>query len=154
MIMPSPDDPARVLVVTDRLEEMAALLDTIRGRAARGPAEFRVLVPNPAEAEWHPGHPERRDKVVAAERVLKDVLPHIAEAAGHPVEGVVSIRHDPMDAIEENLFSEPFDEIILAMVPHDHRIERWLHVDLPHRVSHLGLPVTTVTAEHRSPEEP
>jgi hypothetical protein len=135
----------RVLVVTDRTAATPALLDTIRGRATRGPAEFRVLVPNPAPAEWHPGHPERHDKVVEAERLLEGMLPLVEEAAGHAVQGVVSIRHDPMDAIEETLHDEPFDEVILATAPHG--VERWLHIDLPHRVAHLGLPVTTVTGE-------
>lgn len=59
--------------------------------------------------------------------------------------GSVSIRHDAMDAIEETLRDEPIDEIILSTVPHG--LERWLHVDLPHRVEHLGLPVTTVREE-------
>jgi hypothetical protein len=144
--MASPN-PTRVLVVTDRAAATAALLDTIRGRAARGPAEFRILIPNPAPAEWHPRHPERRDKVAEAKQLLATALPLVEEAAGHAVEGVVSIRHDPMDAIEETLFDEPFDEIIIATAPH--AVERWLHVDLPHRVAHLGLPVTTVTEEQR-----
>lgn len=137
-----------MLVVTDRIAATPALLDTIRGRAARGPAEFRVLVPNPARAEWHATHPERRDKVDEAKRVLAAALPLVAEAAGHPVEGAVSIRHDPMDAIEETLHAEPFDEIILATAPHG--VERWLHIDLPRRVAHLGVPVTTVTEETRA----
>jgi hypothetical protein len=143
--------PTRILVVTDRIAATPALLDTIRGRAARGPAEFRVLVPNPARAERHAMHPERRDKVAEAERVLAAALPLVEEAAGHAVEGVVSIRHDPMDAIEETLHDEPCDEIILATAPHG--VERWLHVDLPHRVAHLGLPVTTVTGEQRAADE-
>jgi hypothetical protein len=145
--MPSPN-PTRVLVVTDRTAATPALLDTIRGRAARGPAEFRILVPNPALAEWNPNHPQRDVKIAEAERVLATALPLVEEAAGHAVQGVVSIRHDPMDAIEETLSDEPFDEIILATAPHD--VERWLHIDLPHRVAHLGLPVTTVTGEHRA----
>ena len=145
--MTSPDS-VRVLVVSDRVEATPALLDTIRGRVARGPAEFHVLVPNPAPAEWHPTHPERRDKVEEAGRVLTAALPLIEEAAGTPVDGDVSIRHDAMDAIEETLRDADFDEIILFTAPH--RIERWLHVDLPHRVAHLGLPVTTVTSEHRA----
>jgi hypothetical protein len=145
-VMTSPDS-VRVLVVTDRVEATPELLDSIRGRAARGAAEFHVLVPNPAPAEWHPTHPERHDKVVEAGRVLASTLPLIEEAAGRPVDGVVSIRHDPMDAIEETLHDADFDEIILFTAPH--RIERWLHVDLPHRVAHLGLPVTTVSSEHR-----
>jgi hypothetical protein len=146
----NPSDPARILVVTDRVEATPALLDSIRGRAARGPAEFHVLVPNPAPAEWHPTHPERHDKLTEAGAVLARVLPLIEEAAGAPVDGVVSIRHDPMDAIEETLHTGPgprFDEIILFTTPH--RIESWLHIDLPHRVAHLGLPVMTVATEHR-----
>src|SRR3954470_2846589 len=140
-------EPARVLVVTDRVEATPELLDSIRGRATRGPAEFHVLVPNPAPAEWHPTHPERHDKVAEAGRVLASVLPLIEEAAGTPVDGVVSIRHDPMDAIEETLHAGDFDEIILVEAPH--RIERWLLLDLPRRVAHLSLPVTTVSSEHR-----
>jgi hypothetical protein len=136
--------------MTDRVAATASLLDTIRGRAARGPATFRILIPNPARAEWHPGHPERRDKVVEAERVLARALPLIEEAAGHTVEGFVSIRNDPMDAIEETLREEPFDEIIIATAPHN--VERWLHIDLPHRLAHLGLPVTSVTLDHREKE--
>ncbi|MEA2381045.1 MAG: hypothetical protein QOH72_1016 [Solirubrobacteraceae bacterium] len=144
-------DSARVLVVTDRVEATPELLDSIRGRAARGTAEFHVLVPNPAPAEWHPAHPERHEKVEEAGRVLARALPLIEEAAGSAVDGVVSIRHDPMDAIEETLHDADFDEIILFVAPH--RIEAWLHVDLPHRVAHLGLPVTTVSSDHR-PVEP
>lgn len=137
-----PARPARVLVVSDRTAATPALLEAIRERAAQGPAEFRVLVPNPAPAEWHPFHPGRRDKVEAAERVLLRVLVRIQDAADSAVRGRVSVRHDPMAAIEEMLHDEPFDEIILSLVPHG--LERWLHVDLPHRVPHLGLPVTTV----------
>jgi hypothetical protein len=135
--------PARVLIVTDRNAATPALLNAVRQRARRGPAQFRVLVPNPAPAEWHPFHPERRDKVEEAERVLLRALPRIQEAADDAVRGRVSVRHDPMAAIEEMLHDEPFDEIILAVAVH--RPERWLHLDLPHRVAHLGLPVTTVT---------
>src|SRR3954447_6847330 len=133
---------ARVLVVTDRTAATPALLRAIRERVARGPAVFRVLVPNPAPAEWHPLHPSRHDKVEEAERVLLRALPQIQDAADGAVRGRVSVRHDPVDAIEETLHDEPFDEIILSIAPH--RVERWLHLDLPHRLAHLGLPVTTV----------
>jgi hypothetical protein len=138
-----PARPARVLVVTDRTAPTPALLAAVRERARRGRAEFRVLVPNPAPAEWHPFHPERHDKVQEAETVLLRALPRIQEAADGAVRGRVSVRHDPMTAIEEMLHDEPFDEILLAVAVH--RPERWLHLDLPHRLAHLGLPVTTVT---------
>ncbi len=136
-------NPVRVLVVTDRTAATPALVNAIRERARRGPAQFRVIVPNPAPAEWHPLHPERHDKAAEAERVLALALPDIEEAAGASVIGSVSIRHDPMDTIEEALLNEPFDEIILSQLPHG--VARWLHIDLPHRVAHLGLPVTTVS---------
>jgi GABA permease len=53
-----------------------------------------------------------------------------------------------MDAIEETLQSGSFHEIILSTLPHS--VSRWLHVDLPGRVAHTGLPVTTVTARERT----
>jgi hypothetical protein len=129
--------PARVMVVTDRATAGPGLLDALEVRARRGAAQFRVLVPNPAPAEWHPFHPERHDKVHEAERVLMRALPAIQDAVDDAVRGRVSVRHDPMAAIEEMLHDEPFDEIILAMSS--------AHLDrLARRVAHLGLPVTTV----------
>jgi hypothetical protein len=128
---------ARVLVVTDQAIATPGLLQVLRERAARAPARFRVLVPNPAPSEWHPFHPERHDKVDEAERVLIRALPQIQDAVDGPVRGRVSIRHDPMAAVEEQLHDEPFDEIILAVSSR--------HLDrLAHRIEHLGLPVTTV----------
>jgi len=131
-----------VLVVTDQAAATPELLDAIRTRVARGPIQARVLVPNPAPAEWHPRHPERHAKADDARLVLAEALPPIEEAVGGSVGGFVSIRHDPMDAIEETLHDEPFDELIIATAPH--HLEGWLHVDLPHRIAHLGLPVTSV----------
>ena len=70
-------------------------------------------MPNPARAELHLLHPERHDKAEEAEQVLRAMLPDLEQAAGGRVIGSVSVRHDPMDAIEETLFTEPIDEIIL-----------------------------------------
>lgn len=146
--MPSPHSK-RLLLVTDRTPAMPAVLDTIREHAACGPAELHILMPNPAPAEWHLLHPQQRDGVAEAERLLESARPLVEEAAGQAVTGVVSVRHDPMDAIEETLSDEVFDEIILAMTGHG--VSQWLHIDLPRRVAHLGLPVTTVTADQRVP---
>src|SRR5205823_14132210 len=124
----------------------ARLLGAVRWRVARGPARFALLVPNPSEhAEIKDD--ERRRHHGEAGRVLALALPLIEDAAGAPVEGSVSIRHDPMDAIEETLRSGDFQEVIVATAPHG--VSSWLHADLPHRVAHLGLPVTTVTVQHR-----
>ena len=132
-----------VLVVTDRVGVTPELLDAVRSRAALGPIAVQLLVPNPAPAEWHPTHPERHAKARAAQLVLERTLPDLRAAAGVPVEGFVSTRHDPMDAIEEKLNDEPVEELIIATAPR--HVDGWLHADLPHRVAHLGLPVTTIT---------
>jgi hypothetical protein len=54
-----------------------------------------------------------------------------------------------MDAIEETIYAGDFDEIILSTLPRG--VSRWLHLDLPRRVAHLGLPVTTVIVAEREP---
>jgi hypothetical protein len=72
----------------------------------------------------------------------------VEEASGGAADGSVSYRHDPMDAIEETLRDGDFHEIILSTLPHS--VSRWLHVDLPHRVAHLGLPLTTVIAREQN----
>src|SRR3954468_10161696 len=139
----------RVLLVTDRIAVSPELVTVLRDHASRGAISLRVLVPNPAPAEWHPTHPERHAKAEAAERVLRESLPELREAAGVPVDGTVPTRHDPLDAIEELLQEEQVDELIVATAPH--HLEGWLHVDLPHRAAHLGLPVTTVSGVELAP---
>jgi hypothetical protein len=140
---------ARVLVVAHRTAATPALLEAVRRRAARGPATFHLLVPDPQPAEWHlPGTHHAR--LTEGELALALALPLIDEAAGGRADGEVSRRHDPMDAIEEALHDGEFDEIILSTLPR--AVSRWLHVDLPRRVAHLGLPLTTVTAKERDPE--
>jgi hypothetical protein len=136
--------PAHVLVVAHKTAANPELLDAIAARAARGPCWFHLLVPNPVRADWHPTHAEHRARITEGERVLARALPLIEAAAHRPTDGSVSSRHDPMDAIEEALRSDEFDEIILSTLPRS--VSRWLHVDLPRRVAHLGLPVTTVIA--------
>jgi hypothetical protein len=129
--------------VTDHADPSPALLEAIGTRAATGGTRFRVIVPNPAKAEVHLLHPERHDKAHEAELVLREALPLLEGAAGGAVIGTVSVRHDPMDAIEEVLFSEPVDEIMLSVAPHG--LAARFHQDLPHRLHHFGLPVTIVT---------
>lgn len=134
----------RVLVMTDHVDPSPALLNAIRQRAASGSVQFRIVVANPARAELHLLHPERHDKAVAAEQLLHATLPVIEAAAGSRVFASVSVRHDPIDAVEETLFSEPIDEIILAVTPHG--LAKRMHQDLPHRLQHFGIPVTEVDA--------
>lgn len=134
----------QVLVVAHRTAGTPALLEALRERAERGSAEFHLLVPSDIHATW----PRRREKVTDAELVLALALPLIEEATGCEVRGSLSIRHDPMDAIEDALRSAHFDEIIISTLPRN--VSRWLHVDLPRRVAHFGLPVSTVIARQRA----
>jgi hypothetical protein len=137
------DAHAQVLLVAHEAAATPWLVDAVRKRAARGSASFHLLIPNLAEhAELTDA--EREHRHADGERMLDLALPLVQEAGGGAVEGSVSYRHDPMDAIEETLHDGAFDEIILVTLPH--RVSRWLHTDLPHRVAHLGVPVTTVTA--------
>jgi len=138
---------AQVLVVARTTAPTPALLDAIRARVAQGPASFFLLVPNPAEhAELTDAERDRHFQ--EGEQILQLALPLIDQAAGTHADGAVSTRHDPMDAIEETLREGDFHEVIVSTLPHG--ISRWLHTDLPSRVAHLGLPVTTVTAAGRA----
>lgn len=136
--------PQRILVVTDHVAPTAELEEAIRRRAQTGEVQFRLIVLNPARAEVHLLHPERHDKASEAELMLFSTLPALEEAAGASVVGSVSVRNDPMDAIEETIFSEPIDEIMLAVPAH--HLATVLHQDLQHRLQHFHLPVTVVQA--------
>ena len=127
------ESPAHILVVAHKTADGPAVREAVRARAERGPCWFHLVVPAPTH-----GH---------GEQVLARAIPLLEEAAHRPFDGSVSIRHDPFDAIEEALMADEFDEIILSTLPRG--LSRWLHLDLPHRVAHLGLPVTTVIADER-----
>jgi hypothetical protein len=131
-----PSSAAHVLIVAHKTAATPALLKAVRQRAQRGPCFFHLLVPSPGPRGSIDG-----------EQVLALALPLLEEAGHRPVTGSVSARHDPMDAIEETLHDGDFDEIILSTLPRS--VSRWLHIDLPRRVAHLGLPVTTVIAKDR-----
>lgn len=141
----SDESLTRILLLEEEATVKEELLEAIRTRASQGPTQFRVVVTNPAAFEVHLLHPERHDKAAEAERTLRAAIPQLEEAAGGPVIGTVSVRHDPMDAIEDVLFNEPIDEIILSVTTHT--IARWLHQDLQSRLKHHGLPVTTIHSQ-------
>jgi uncharacterized membrane-anchored protein len=137
---------ADVLVVAHETAPTPALLAAVRKRAAAGSARFHLLVPNLAEhAELTEA--EREHRHADGERMLALALPLVQDAAAGAAEGSVSYRHDPMDAVEEALRDGDFHEIILSTLPHN--VSHWLHVDLPRRIAHLGLPLTTVIAKEQ-----
>ena len=143
---------ARVLVVAHKTAATPALHRT-RSASERRAARPGFTSSSPIRTTPNLRHPSEvtHPNVTEGEQVLALALPLIEEACGgRPTDGSVSPRHDPMDAIEETLHEEDFDEIILSTLPH--AVSRWLHLDLPHRVAHLGLPLTTVIAQERARE--
>jgi hypothetical protein len=136
---------ARVLVVANKTAATPALLEAVRERAARGPAKFTLLVPNPAHGLHKLIDPEDQSRT-EAEQVLELALPLLEEAAGGPVEGMIGVP-EPLAAIQDAINLHGFDELIISTLPQ--RISRWLKLDLPSKASGLGLPVTTVIASSR-----
>ena len=141
--MSSAGSPTRILVVAHKTAATQPLLDAVRARAAEGPATFTLLVPNPAHGLHKAVDPEDQGAGEAQE-VLAGALPKLSEAAGSEVEGIVGDA-DPSAAIQDAINLRGFDEVIISTLPS--RVSRWLHLDLPSKVTGLGLPVSTVTPE-------
>jgi hypothetical protein len=144
--MESSTSPTRVLVVAHRTAATPALLESVRERAARGPVEFTLLVPNSAHGLHRVVDPEDQE-ANEAQTVLDLALPLLEDAAGGPVEGMVG-DPEPLNATQDAINLHGFDEIIISTLPK--RVSRWLHLDLPSKANGLGLPVTTVTAKDRA----
>jgi hypothetical protein len=136
---------ARVLVVANKTAASPGLLDAVRERAAKGPAEFTLLVPNPAHGLHKVVDPEDQSQS-EAEAVVELALPLIEDAAGRPCDSIIGVS-EPLAAVQDAVNLHGFDEIIVSTLPT--RVSRWLKLDLPHKLEGLGLPVTTVTAKSR-----
>ena len=135
--------PARVLVVAHRTAATPALLDAVSARAADGPATFTLLVPRAAHGLHRVIDPEDTDDT-EAQAVLELALPLLEEAAGAHVEGKIG-DPNPVDAINDAVNIDGYDEIIISTLPA--RVSRWMHLNLPSKLTPLGLPITTVTAK-------
>jgi hypothetical protein len=136
---------ARVLVVANRTAATPALIGAVRERAARGPARFTLLVPNPARGLHRLVDPEDQSQT-EAEQTLALAIPLLQRAAGSEVKGLIGDA-EPLAAIQDAINIHGFDEIIISTLPQ--RVSRWLKLDLPHKAAGLGLPVTTVTPSDR-----
>ena len=147
--MESSTSPKRVLVVAHRTAATPALIQAVRDRAAHGPAEFTLLVPNTAHGLHRVVDPEDQEES-EAQTVLDLALPLLEEASGGHVEGLVG-DPEPLNAIQDAVNLHGFDEIIISTLPT--RVSRWLKLDLPSKAQGLGLPVTTVTAKDRAEAE-
>jgi hypothetical protein len=144
--MESSTSPKRILVVAHRTAATPGLIEAVRERAARGPATFTLLVPNPAHGLHRVVDPEDQE-VSEAQTVLDLALPLLEEAAGGHVEGMIGDA-EPLNAIQDAVNLHGFDEIIISTLPT--RVSRWLKIDLPSKAGGLGLPITTVTAKDRA----
>lgn len=142
-------DSARVLVVANRTAATPALIEAVRERAARGPAVFTLLVPHFAHGLHKVVDAEDTD-LLESEAVLELALPLLREAAGGQVEGIIGDA-EPLSAIQDAVNLRGYDEIILSTLPA--RVSRWLKLDLPSKLTGLGLPVTHVEAKENTPAE-
>jgi hypothetical protein len=139
--MEASQKPTRVLVVAHKTAATEPLLEAVRERAARGPSAFTLLVPNSAHG-LHKVVDAEDQGAGEAQGVLEQALPKLGEAAGAPVDGIVG-DSDPMAAVQDAINLRGFDEIIISTLSPP--VSRWLKLDLPSKVSGLGLPVNTVT---------
>jgi cell pole-organizing protein PopZ len=150
------------LVVANQTLGGNELLDAIRDRMARGPAEFWVLVPATppthfindfaAVSGYFPISPDvlsaaelqEREQGIAVAKSNLDTALHRLREAGAKANGAVGDA-DPMKAIEEAATERRFDEIILSTLKPG--VSRWLALDLPHRVKRkIDVPLTVITA--------
>jgi uncharacterized membrane-anchored protein len=131
---------ARILIVTNKTTATSALIRAVRERAASGQPRFVVLVPNPDHLMFD----RKSDDVEEGERVLARALPLLEEAAGSRIEGRVAGSPNAYDDIVTEFEGSDYSEIILE-TPESH-VSHWLHVDLAQRLTQLGYPLTTVTA--------
>jgi uncharacterized membrane-anchored protein len=134
------DGPPAVLVVLNKVEATASLIEAVRRRAAAGAARFFVLVPNPDHLAFDRSSPDRRD----GEALLVRALSQLEAPAGNTVAGRVANSPNAYDDIVEELEAKAYGEIILETPPH--HVSHWLHIDLPQRISELGYPTETVAA--------
>jgi hypothetical protein len=151
----------RYLVVANQTLGGPELMDVIRERMARGPAEFWVLAPAtpttqligdfgalsgafPVDPSVLPTAADIRDEGVAVAKSNPAAeFARLAEV-GAVTDGAVG-DPNPMVAIEQAVAHRQFDEIILSTLPPG--ISRWLALDLPHRVRRkIDVPLTVITA--------
>jgi hypothetical protein len=139
------ESAARVLVVANKTAATPNLIEAVRERAAKGPSEFTLLVPNATHGLHKLVDPEDQTET-EAETTIELALPLLEQAAGAPVDAMVGVP-EPLAAIQDAVNLHGFDEVIISTLPT--RVSKWLRLDLPHKVAGLGLPVTTVTATSR-----
>jgi hypothetical protein len=130
----------RVLVVANRTAESPELLRALQERAAQGPCEFTLLVPEtPHGLAWAADPDAGHDE---AERHREAFLDGLREEGLDVADARVG-DGDPLAAIQDECNFHDYDEVIVSTLPL--RISKWLKVDLPSKArAATGLPVTHV----------
>lgn len=128
-----------LLVVSDHPVVTAPLVAAINDRAGSGPVHVHLVVTNPAPAEITDRHSEAHRAEAAVHLAAAD----LHERTMADVVGVVSVRRDAMDAVEEAMQHEYVDEVLVS-VEH-HRLAHALHQDLEDRLAHRGVAVASLT---------
>lgn len=141
-----PSSRARVLIVAHQTADSPQLIDAVSRRAQEGPSTFMLLVPTRPRGLHRVVDPEDHGVAEAQARLTK-ALPVLASAARDEVTGMVG-SHEPLAAIQDALNLIGFDEVIISTLPA--RVSRWLHLDLPRKVSGLGVRVTQVVGEEHA----
>jgi uncharacterized membrane-anchored protein len=134
------DGTPAVLVVLNKVEATAELLEAVRQRAAKGAARFFVLVPNPDHLAFDRNSPD----IAEGEVLLSRALAQLRAPAQSTVSGRVANSPNAYDDIVEELEARRYSEIILETPPA--HISHWLHFDLPRRIAELGYPTEAVAA--------
>lgn len=135
------DAPVRVLVVAHKTATTQPLLEAVRERAAQGSCTFTLLVPNSTHGLHKVVDPEDQG-AGEAQATIDASVGLLSKAAGGSVKGLVG-DPDPGAAVQDAINLQGFDEVIISTL--SPRLSRWLKLDLPSKVSGMGLPVTTVT---------
>jgi hypothetical protein len=138
-------EPAHVLVVAHQTAATQALLDAVKDRAQRGPAEFHLVVPRRPRGMHKLVDPEDAGDD-EAQQVLGAALPKLSEAAGTKVTGSLGDT-EPLMAIQDAINVGAYDEMIISTLPLG--VSRWLKLDLVSKAKGLGLPVTHVLASSK-----
>jgi hypothetical protein len=134
----------KVLVVEHKTSATPQLLGAVRERVRRGPCTFTLLIPQTTHGLHKVVDPHDQE-VGEARGELDQTLPALREAAGMPVQGIVG-DPDPVAAVEDAINLYGFDEIIISTP--SPRLARWLRLDLPSKISGMGVPVTRATPSH------
>lgn len=130
-----------LLLIADHAGISTDLVRVLNARTAQHPVQLHLVLTNPVEHDIHEQHGAPTNTQAQAQAMVNGLR---AQTTAEVV-GSVSVRHDPMDAVEETLQNEAIDEILVS-VKH-HRIAHTLHQDIADRLANKPIPVTSLDAD-------